>query len=132
LTSIMTKTTGSALATSVGSRIYLDRAPDRTVYPYIVFMIVSDNQNNTFTDLMEDIILQFSIFSNSLSVTEIGTIYDNLKTLFDRCTLTITGNTFYSMERSNLITTIEDVTTIDGTVGLKAWHVEYFIRTKKP
>ena len=41
-TSIFSKATGSAFSTAVGGRFYKGRAPAGAVYPYAVFMVVSD------------------------------------------------------------------------------------------
>ncbi len=127
LTAIMTKISGSAFSTDVGDRVYLDQAPDGCEFPYIVFFIISDVPANTFTESLEDILVQFSIFSASPGATEITTIYNDPKTLFDNCALIITGDTHISMIRQNLTTMVDDIVTSMGTVGVRHWAVDYSI-----
>lgn len=127
LTAIMTKTTGSALATAVGSRIYLDQAPEKAAFPYVVFFIVSAVPDDTFSEDMDDVYMQFSLFSSSKGATEITGLYNNLTALFDDCTFTLTGGTLLRFERENLTTMIEEITTTAGTIGVKHWSVDYRI-----
>lgn len=130
ITAIMTKVSGSALSTAVGGRVYFDEAPQGCAFPYVVFFIVSGSPDPTFTDGIDDILIQFSIFSTSKSITEISGIYGNMKTLFDDCALTITGATHLWMERRNLSTMTDEITTTAGTVGIKHWAVDYSIMVK--
>lgn len=131
LTAIMTKTVGSALATAVGSRIYVDEAPQGTAYPNVVFFIVSDIPDPVYSKGGEDILIQFSLRSTSRGLTEITGLYNNLRTLFDDCALTITGDTHIWMKRETLATSMEDITTTSGTVGCKHWAVDYRILTQE-
>jgi hypothetical protein len=130
LTAIMTKTTGSALSIDVGGRIYLDQAPDNSTFPYVVFFIVSDVPEKTFSEDFENVLIQFSLFSASSGATEITTIYTDLKSLFDECSLSITGNTLVWMKRANLTTMVDDITIQDGTQAVKHWAVDYDIMTQ--
>ena len=130
LTAIMTKISGSALSTDVGGRIFLDQAPDGCDFPYVVFFIVTDAPEKTFSEDFENIIIQFSLFSASQGATEITTMYRDLKALFDECAMTITSNTLIWMKRTNLTTMREDVTTPSGTVGVRHWAVDYEILTQ--
>jgi hypothetical protein len=125
LTAIMTKTTGSAFSTAVGGRIYLDDAPDKATFPYCVYFIVSAVPNDTFSEKLDDILIQFELYSMSKGATEITGMYSKLRSLFDDCTLTITDATSLSMSRENLMTTVEEMTTTAGTVGVKHWSVDY-------
>ncbi len=131
LTSLMTRiTTGpSALYSDVGGRVYLDRAPQGAEFPYIVFFIVSDVPEKTFTEDYEDILIQFSLFSSSEGAAEITDMYADLKALFDECALTITGSTLVWMKRSNLTTMVEEITTPEGTTAVKHWAVDFSILT---
>ena len=129
LSAIMTKCAGSALSTDVGGRIFLDEAPEGTEYPYIVFMIVSDTPDKTFTEIYEDVLVQFSLYSASASAAEISTMYADLKALFDECALTITGSTLVWMWRSNLTTMVDEITTPAGTSTVKHWAVDFDVKT---
>ena len=131
LTAVMTKCSGSALETGVGGRIFFDEAPEGSEYPYVVFSIVTDAQADTFKDSLEDITLQFSLYSISKGLTEITAMYANLKTLFDDAVLTISGNYHILISRVNLTTILEEITTPRGTVGLRHWAVDYWIITQE-
>ncbi len=127
LTAIMTKISGSNLSSDVGGRVYLDQAPDACEMPYIVFFIVSDVPDNTFEEFLEDILIQFSLFSSSSSATEITTMYTDLKALFDDCSFLITSNTLLWFKRSHLTTMVDGITAPTGTVGVRHWAVDYSI-----
>lgn len=127
LSAIITKTSGSAFASDVGGRIYLDHAPDNAEFPYCVFFIVSDVPNDTFKDKIDDILIQFSLFSASSSAAEMADMYKDLKALFDDCSLTITGSTLIWMKRENTQTMTEEITTADASQIVKHWAVDYSI-----
>jgi len=127
LAAIMTKCSGSALSTDVGGRIYLDEAPARSTYPYVVFRIIAGAPQDTFKDLIEDTLIQFSLFSISEGAAEIADMYADLKTLFDWQVFTITGDTCIQVIRQGLATMFDNVTTPDGTVGVKHWAIDYSI-----
>jgi len=130
LAGIMTKFSGSTVSTNVGGRIYFEQAPEGATMPYIVFYITSSNPSDTFTERVTDTYIQFSMFSSSSSVSEIGTIYANLRTLFDYATLTVSGNTFLRCEWQNLTTMVDDTTTVEGNKGIKLWAADYLMTTE--
>lgn len=130
LTAIYSKFTGSTLSTAVGGRIYLDEAPENTAYPYVVYQIISSVPEDHFNEYLDNTLIQFSLFSDSRSASEVSTLYGYLKTLFDDATLTITSTTHLWTVRQNLMTMIEDVTTTAGTVGVRHWAVDYSILTQ--
>ena len=136
LTAIMTKIADTDLNNAVGGRIYLDRAPENTEFPYVVFFIVSYSPDNTFAEKLEDVVVQFSIYSLQPGPTEIIGIYYYLKTLFDDCDLNIERGELVDLEdwneliwfkRQNLTTMVDDITTPTGTVAVKHWAVDYSI-----
>ncbi len=135
LTAIMTKISGSALSTDVGSRIYLDQAPDGCEYPYCVFFIVSSIPDDVFAKKGNNILIQFSLFSASSSALEITTMYADLKALLDDKSLTIppTGtvtDTLIWCHETNLTTMVEDITVADATQQMKHWAVDFEIVTQ--
>lgn len=99
-TALFNKFTGSAFSTSVGGRLYKTRVPQNPTFPYAVYYVVSDAPQDTFTDHIEDVLIQFSVFSTASSSSEIEDILTNLKALYDNCLLSITGNTCVQMERT--------------------------------
>ena len=130
LTAIIAKTAGSALSTAVGGRIFEGEAPEGTEFPYVVISIVSDRQADTFKDKLEDINIQFSLYSASKGLAEITGMFANLKALFDDAVLTITSNSHILISRQGLSTMLDDITTPAGTVGLRHWAVDYWIITQ--
>lgn len=128
LTAIYSKFSGSTIFSDVGGRVFLDQAPEGTEYPYIVYSIVSDVADWQFVENFEDVVIQFSLFSSSESATEISTMYADLKTLFDDCSLTITDNTLLYFQRDNLATFVEDITTLEANTKVKHWAVDYSIK----
>lgn len=129
-TAIYGKLSGSALASHIGTRLYKGRAPTNASYPYIVYNLISNYPDDTFSEDLENAIIQFSIFSTTSGSTEAEDIYADLKTLYDDCTMTITGETLLYMMRTHAILMVEDHTTDSGTI--KVWHyaVDYEIMTK--
>jgi hypothetical protein len=93
---IYTKFVGSALAGAVTNRLYYARAPQGSSFPYIIYNIVSTSDDWDFTSSFMEFEVQFSIFSSTdLSVETVATA---LRTLYDHCTLTVTGWTFLYMQ----------------------------------
>ena len=129
LTAIFGKFTNSAFSNDVGGRIFLDEAPSGVEFPYCVYSIVSGTQNKTFTEHYTNTLLQFSLFSSSESVLEITTMYADLKSLFDECSLSITSSSLVWMREQNLTTMVEDITTPDGTQTVKHYAVDFEVLT---
>jgi hypothetical protein len=130
LAGIMTKFSGSTVSTNVGGRIYFDQAPDGATMPYIVFSIVVGVSLDTFTDKITDTTIQFDMFSSSTSVTEISTIYANLRALFDDAVFAVTSNTLVRCMWQTMTSNMENVTTIAGTTGVRYWSADYIMTTE--
>jgi hypothetical protein len=122
---IITKLSGSTISSDVNGRVFLDRAPDGCEFPYIVFFVVSSVPDWQFSERFEDTLIQFSLFSSSESAVEITTMLKDLKSLFDDCSLTITGDTLIWFRRQNITTMVEDITTTAGTQSVKHYAVDY-------
>ena len=129
-TAIYGKLAGSALNTDIGGRLYKGRAPQSPTFPYVVYMLISDVPDNTFVERMEDVLMQFSLFSSASSSGEVEDMYTHLKALYDDCSLTITGETFIWMKRQNAILMVEDYTTLEGNVSIWHYAVDYSIYTR--
>jgi len=123
--------TANALNTSVNGRMYFKSAPAEKIFPFIVYDIITDVPQWTFTSNYEDVTVQFDIFCiKGISDLQIETILDNLENLYDDSTLTVASNTFLYMWRQNLITTIEDMTTTSGNKIIEHWSVDYAIKMR--
>ena len=129
-TAIFGKISGSLFSTDIGGRLYKGQAPAGAVYPYAVFMLISDVPDKTFTENYEDATIQFSLFSSLPSSLEVETMFTHLKALYDECDLTITGETLVWMKRQNATLMVEEHTTPSGT--MEVWHyvVDYSIYVK--
>jgi hypothetical protein len=129
LAAIKSKFSGSALSETVGGRIYFDVA-DANEYPRVVYHIISSVPQRTFTSRLDDVLIQFDLFSaQSAGEAQIGQMYADIKALFDECELTITGSTFIWMYEENLVALSEtlDEPLPDGSMGLYHWAVDYSI-----
>ena len=116
--------------TDIGGRFYRGRAPARTQYPYAVYLLpISDVPEKTFTEDYENVLIQFSLFSDSSSSSEVEDMFTYLKALYDECSLTITGSTLVWMKRGNATLADEEHTTPSGTTKVWAYHIEYEILT---
>jgi hypothetical protein len=122
----VTDAVGSGFMTSIGSRFYDTEAPAKADFPYCVYLVVTDVKDWQFTERMEDVLIQFSIFSTASSSGEIKDIYTKLNTLFDECVPTITGSRSLWFWRNNLTTMRDEITTPTGTGGslmtVGVWH----------
>jgi hypothetical protein len=105
--------------------MYHDQAPQDATFPYIVFFEVSETPDFTFSTEFEEYRIQFSIFSTSQSAIEVEDVYTKLKSLFDKCALTVTGYTHISMLRENSIGLQRD----EDNVWMR--HVDYKILLEK-
>lgn len=101
LKGVMDKFAGSAFSTAIGGRLYAYEAPQVPIYPYCVFEQISGIQDRDFGDRLEDVLLQFTLVDSADSVATIGDAETKLFALFDDATLTITGYTSITMERTN-------------------------------
>lgn len=86
---------------SIGGRFYFEMAPQDATLPFCTYHIISNSYDYTFSDNFEDFLIQFSIFSETSSSSEIMDIFENLKTLFDWCdsSLSVTGYSVSRFER---------------------------------
>lgn len=122
---------GTALYTALGGRLYKQRAPEGTAYPYAIFFVVSDRADPVFAKGGEDVRVQFSLFSSASSSGDIEDAYTACKALYDDCSLTITGTTLVWMQRESASLMLEEHTTPTGT--MEVWHyvVEYRVLTQE-
>lgn len=133
LTAIYTKISTSQLFSDVGGRFYLDeyQGDNPPVFPYIIYQVVSAPKEKTFTEIYTNVLIQFSIFSSSSSVVEITGLYDSLVTLFDECSMSITGYTLVSFKEENLVTMIEPITTETGESFVRHWAIDFEVVVSK-
>jgi hypothetical protein len=101
---IMTRYTNVALS-SLLTGLWNTQAPQDAVFPYGVFQLISDVPDWTFSENLENILLQFNLFSDTSDPVEICNLFELLKTAFDFLDLTIANYETVSMIRENAILT---------------------------
>jgi len=130
-TAIYGKLSGSALSAHVGNRLFKGRAPEGAEYPYIVYLLITDMPDYTFKNTLENVTIQFSLFSANPSTSEAEDMFTDLKTLYDDCTFSISASTLIWMIRQNAILMAEDHTVKDGTIQVWHYAVDYSIITER-
>ena len=125
LKGIYSKKTGSSFNTAIGGRLYLHEAPQQATFPYCVYYLITNTPDDTFTESGEEFTIQFNIFSNKNSASEVNTLYGYLKTLYEHTTLSITGYNHTHTWR-NFATLIRDEEN-----NIWQYSVEYRIRIDK-
>ena len=80
------------------SQFYLNNAPQGITAPYAVFSLVTNIADYNFTSTFDEAEIQIDIIASNVS-SNILDYADYCMTLFDDCTLTVTGYQFIKMER---------------------------------
>ena len=93
-------TTGSGFYNDISGRMYLNKASQAASFPYCVYFSVSDIDDLDFSEEHEDFLIQFNIFSQNNSAVEAGDLLETLKTMYDNCSLTVTGWRHLQFQRS--------------------------------
>ena len=100
-----TGSTGAgSLYVELGGRLHFTEAPQGSAYPYGVYHLITDVPSWTFDADMENYIIQFNLYDDDNSSTDINTAFLALTTLYDWCDLNIDGYSHIYMKReiSNL------------------------------
>ena len=92
-------TGAGSLYVSLGGRLHPIEAPQGSAYPYGVYHLISDVPEYTFNETIENAIIQFNLFDDDNSATDINTDFTALTTLYDWATIAITGYTSVYMKR---------------------------------
>jgi hypothetical protein len=96
-TALMTKFTATwggdhnTLYNLTNGQMFKERALQEATPPYVVYHIISDVPEWNFCSDFEKVRIQFNLYSNEESSTEIENLYAALQSLFDWTTLTVTG-----------------------------------------
>ena len=89
----------NSLYLSLGGKLFYSKAKQNSTLPYGVFYFQPIVHDYLFIEEFDYVIVQFSLFDENESVSNIGDMENYLKTLFDWCTLTVSNYTFLKMER---------------------------------
>ena len=82
----------NAFYTAIGGRLFYGEAPQGGTEPYAVFFGVAAVPDDTFTEELDDISIQFNCYSGSSSPSEAGELLKKCRDLFDGAKLTVVGN----------------------------------------
>lgn len=82
----------NAFYTALGGRLYYGQAPQECTKPYAVYFGVAAVPDDTFTEELDDISIQFNHYSDSSSPLEAGELLQKCRTFFDGAELTVVGN----------------------------------------
>jgi len=111
--------------TAIGGRLYHAEAPEHVTYPYATFSYIVNTQDDTFSNGIDDIVIQFSIFSENPSEIEILDAMTHLKALFDDCVLTVSGGTVVAFYRLSDGLEHEDGPTSSAAERIWHYHIDY-------
>ena len=102
LESIYTRFVADADLSGAVTGMWQTEAPPKTVFPYITTHLVSNNPLWVFpAKAMENLLIQFSIFSDTVADTEVNRIYRYLTVAYDNVNLTVCGHACVMMKREN-------------------------------
>ena len=117
--------TTNALNTALSGRFFPGAADQATSFPYATYNEISSYDDWTFTENIEETLIQFSIFSNKQSPAELNTLYGHLIALFDDAVLTVTGWNLLKFERASRIR-LRDI-----EMETWAYHIDYTVWLEK-
>ena len=102
--SIWNKYNGSSGLKATIEGMYFTEAPQGQTYPYGVYHLITNVPSWTFDADMENYIIQFNLFDDDSSSTDINTAFKALTGLYDWCDLDTSGysNIYMKREISNL------------------------------
>jgi len=107
---IWNKFNGNAALKAAVTGMYFNKAIQTAVMPYIVYHKISGRPDYTFTEDMENVLIQFNIYDNNSSSATINDIYTKLTALYDYCSLTVTGwNSIYMKRELDNLTRENDI-----------------------
>ena len=123
-------TVGDDFYDEIGGRLYKARAPEDVTWPYVVYDIISNVPADTFSERLEEVVIQFTIFSDASGTTEIEDIFTELKDLYDYCSLSISDNTHLIMQRQSASMWSGDLDADEGGGLYYQYNVDYNILMK--
>lgn len=88
------------LKTALDGQLYPLEAAQDAVFPYGIYYFMPEDTDYNFTDESESVDVQFSVFSDSHSPTEIFTLEGYLKALFDNAALSVSGYRLIQFKRT--------------------------------
>lgn len=113
-TSIYSKYNGDTTGLKAAiNGMHLTEAPQGQTYPYGVYHLISDVPSwifGTDENTMENYIIQFNLYSENSSSTEVNTAFSALTALYDWCDLSTSGySNIYMKREMSLLTRESDI-----------------------
>lgn len=109
-TAIYSKFSNNGALSGAVTGMYLTEASQSAVMPYIVYHKISGVPGYTFSENMENTLIQFNIYDSNSSSATINDIFKKLKTCYDWCTLTVTGwDSIYMKRELDELTRSSDI-----------------------
>lgn len=97
--SLYNGSSGATLRALTGNgKLFQTQAPQGTAFPYIIFTMIDDINDDTFGEEMSQSRVQFSIFAKIGATSSMGSMQRALKVLYHQIALTISGYTHISTE----------------------------------
>ena len=117
----------TAFYTAIGGRLYLNKAPQEATFPYVVFFLITNDDELDFSDENKIALIQFNIFTENNSATSAGTILGHQEDLYNDCDLTVSGWRHLSMDL-DFIAPNNDLTVVPPIMGYSS---QYTIELEK-
>jgi len=90
-----------AFYTDMGGRLRLFTALQNEAYPFCTYTLIGNGLETWFDGETQELIsVQFNIYANESSAQNITDYFEDLKTLYDECALSVTGWSHLRMERN--------------------------------
>jgi hypothetical protein len=93
---------------NLAAPLHLGIAPQNTPSPYVAFFFVGGIPLDTMNTRMDDVRVQFSLFSKERSSEEVWGLYTALEILFDYCKLEVEDAGFVEMRRLSVPTLMRE------------------------
>lgn len=77
---------------SLNGRLYYGMAPQSCDYPYAVYFGVTSTPEDTLTEEIDEVTIQFNVYSELNTSTESGELLNQCRALFDKQDLEVTGS----------------------------------------
>ena len=127
-------TTATAFGATIKRRIYPDIIPQNTLYPCADWSIISITEyapQAYTTNYYKEAEVQFDLYSDKTSSTEINKMYSDLLLLYDRCTLSATSNGYKVLQMLNTFSAKDRFVEEVGTKSIWRYTVKFDMLMRK-
>jgi hypothetical protein len=110
----------------LAQRLFYKKVPQGTALPYADVDIATAVYDQNFNEEADEFTILLRIFDDDRS--DAGDLCDTLTTIFDNCSLTVTGWRHLSMERE-FVEPIDDLENMQAPVY--GWAIQYSVMVEK-